>query len=239
MDGKQHWAHVASNGRFTYLYLSGKRGKAGMDEGGVLPRFRGIGVHDGWKPYWQYDMGHGVCCAHLLRELKGVQENHPEQRWPQHFSSLLLLMKKRREKAIAAGVDHLSPKTLIGISQVYDTLIRLAYEENPEPEKKPGKRGRPKRGNLLALIDRLRDYKESVCLFLKNFAVPFDNNQAERDLRMVKVKTKVSGCFRTVAGASDFLKIMAYVGTARKQGIDPFSAILLALNGEPKACWPV
>ena len=115
--------------------------------------------------------------------------------------------------------------------------MTVPYRENPEPVKVPGKRGKPKRGKLLALIDRLRDYKASVCLFAETFAVPFDNNQAERDLRMVKVKTKVSGCFRTDSGAEHFLKIMSYIGTARKQGVNPFQAIMSALSGNPKACW--
>lgn len=239
IGGKLHWAHVASNDRFTYLYLGSTRGKDGMDEGDVLPHFRGIGIHDCWKPYWKYDIRHGVCCAHLLRELRGVQENHPNQHWPRYFSALLLGMKRQKEEAMAAGRDSLEPDILTGISNSYDAYIRLAYEENPKPEKVPGKRGKPKRGKVLALIDRLRDFKASVCLFAENFAVPFDNNQAERDLRMVKVKTKVSGCFRTESGAENFLKIMSYIGTARKQGVNPFSAILLALTGEPKACWSV
>jgi len=239
VDGKLHWAHVASNDSFTYLYLSGKRGHAGMDEGNVLPNFHGVGIHDCWKSYWKYDIKHGICCAHLLRELQGVRENHPDQLWPQQFSALLLEMKQRKEEAIFAGQNRLEPDILAGISDRYDKIIRLAYEENPEPVKVPGKRGKPKRGKLLALIDRLRDYKASVCLFTERFDVPFDNNQAERDLRMVKVKTKVSGCFRTKAGAQDFLKIMSYIGTARKQGVHPFSAILLALDGEPKVCWVV
>ena len=100
----------------------------------------------------------------------------------------------------------------------------MSYRENPVQENASGRRGRPKRGKILSLIDRLRDYKESVCLFVKNFAVPFDNNQAERDLRMIKVKAKVSGCFRTEEGATDFLKIMSYTGTAKKQGVNPFHA---------------
>ena len=237
VDSKLHWAHVASNDSFTYLYLSGKRGHAGMEEGAVLPYFHGIGIHDCWKSYWKYDIMHGVCCAHLLRELQGVTENHPEQLWPRHFSALLLEMKKRKEAAMATGQNCLEPDILADISDRYDAFIRLAYEENPEPVKVPGKRGKPKHGKLLALIDRLRDYKASVCLFAENFVVPFDNNQAERDLRMVKVKTKVSGCFRTKSGADGFLKIMSYIGTARKQGVNPFSAVLLALAGEPKACW--
>ena len=72
---------------------------------------------------------------------------------------------------------------------------------------------------------------------MKNFVFPFDNNQAERDLRMIKVKVKVSGCFRTEEGSTDFLKIMSYTGTAKKQGVNPFRAILLALIGQARACW--
>ena len=237
IDGKTCWAHVASNARFTYLYLGSSRGKSGMDDGDILPHFHGAAIHDCWKPYWKYDIKHGVCCAHLLRELQGVQDNHPEQKWPRYFSALLLEMKRRKEVAIEEGQDSIEPEILAHISTVYDAVIRLAYEENPEPVRKPGQRGRPKRGKVLALIDRLRDLKASVCLFTENLNVPFDNNQAERDLRMVKVKTKVSGCFRTRRGASDFLKIMSYLGTARKQGVNAFDAIMSALDGNPKACW--
>ncbi len=146
-------------------------------------------------------------------------------------------MKRRKEADIEGERDALEPEILARISVFYDAIIRLAYEENPEPVKNPGKRGRPKCGKVLALIDRLLNLKASVCLFADNFAVPFDNNQAERDLRMVKVKTKVSGCFRIRKGASDFLKIMSYLGTARKQGVNAFNAIMSVLNGDPKVCW--
>ena len=111
----------------------------------------------------------------------------------------------------------------------YTQIIETACEENPIPEKEAGKRGRPKKGKVRALIERLREYKAGICLFIKNFAVPFDNNQAERDVRMVKVKTKVSGCFRTEAGAEDYLRIMSYVGTAKKHGIKGFTGLLAYL----------
>lgn len=104
---------------------------------------------------------------------------------------------------------------------------------NPLPVITEKKRGRKKKGKILALITRLLEYKESVCLFVKTFAVPFDNNLAERDIRMIKVKTKVSGCFRTKDGADDFLKIMSYVGTAKKLGINSYEAIRQAIVGNP------
>ena len=187
-----------------------------------------------WKPYWKYDITHGVCCAHLLRELLGVQENQPEP-LAADFSALLMHMKRRKEGAIAEGKDDLEPDILGGISSSYDAFILKAYQKKIEPEKEPKKHGRPKRGKLLALIDRLRDYKASVCLFAENCDVPFDNNQAECDLRMVKVKTKVSGGFRTESGARLFLKIMSYIGTARKQAVDTFQAIKAALGGAAAA----
>ena len=115
----------------------------------------------------------------------------------------------------------------------YDAIIKTAYEENPLPETPAKKRGRKKKSKVLNLICRLENYKESVCLFIKNLCVPFDNNQAERDLRMVKVKTKVSGCFRSEEGAQEYLTIMSYIGSARKHGISAFAAIREALNGNP------
>ena len=115
----------------------------------------------------------------------------------------------------------------------YDAIIKTAYEENPLPETPAKKRGRKKKSKVLNLICRLDNYKESVCLFIKNLCVPFDNNQAERNLRMVKVKTKVSGCFRSEEGAQEYLTIMSYIGSARKHGINAFTAIREALNGNP------
>lgn len=237
VNGRLHWVHVASNQDSTYLYLSGKRGQHGMKEGKVLPGFHGIAIHDCWPAYWKYDMEHGVCCAHLLRELNGAEENHPSQKWPKAFRNLLLKMKAAKDEAILSGLDQLEADVIEKFDQTYDRIIKKAYRENPVQENASGRRGRPKRGKILSLIDRLRDLKESVCLFVKNFVVPFDNNQAERDLRMIKVKVKVSGCFRTEEGATDFLKIMSYTGTAKKQGVNPFRAILLALSGQARACW--
>ncbi len=228
-----NWVHVASTESVTFLYLSDKRGSKGMDEGGILPDFHGIAIHDCWAPYWKYDMEHGICCAHLLRELNGVKENHPEQKWASRFSKLLLDMKSAKEAAILAGQGSMDDTVYEKLDKRYDRIIRAAYRENPEPEAVSGKRGRRKRGKVLALIDRLQKYKDAVCLFAKNFAVPFDNNQAERDLRMVKVKVKVSGCFRTAEGCRDFLNILAYTSTAKKQKVNPFYAILLAVKNRP------
>lgn len=230
VDKKLWWVHDASNCEYTCLDISPKRGAAGMEQCGVLPKFKGIAMHDCWASYWNYlDIPHAVCCAHLLCELTGIDENHPEQKWASAFIDLLLEMKKVKEKAIEKGKDSLSYYHYHKFDKKYDELIEQARKENPLPETTKKKCRRKKKGEILALVERLANYKASVCLFIHNFMVPFDNNQAKRDLRMIKVKTKVSGCFRTEEGARDYLKIMSYIGTAHKQGYNAYKAIRNAI----------
>lgn len=234
VDKKLWWVHDASNCEFTYLDISPKRGYLGMEQCGVLPSFHGIAMHDCWASYWNYkDCRHAVCCAHLLRELTGIAENHPEQKWAAAFIDLLLEMKKIKDKAVEAGKESLSYYHYHKFDKRYNELIKQAREENPLPVVTEKKRGRKKKGKILALVERLDNYKASVCLFIHNFMVPFDNNQAERDIRMIKVKTKVSGCFRSEDGARDYLKVMSYVGTAHKQGHNAYDAIKKAFSGCP------
>ena len=134
---------------------------------------------------------------------------------------------------VEKGKDFLSYYHYHKFAKKYDELIEQARKENPLPKTTEKKRGRKKKGKILALVERLANYKASVCLFIHNFNVLFDNNQAERDLRMIKVKTKVSGCFRTEEGARDYRKIMSYVGTAHKQGHNAYQAIKNAISGHP------
>ena len=234
VDGKTMWVHNASNAEYTHLSIHEKRGTEGIDSGGVLPEFSGIAVHDCWAPYWKYaDIVHALCCAHLLRELVGVEENHPKQKWAAAFKKLLLAMKAAKERAIAKGKERLSRYYLDKFDRLYDRIIAQAYRKNPVLKSTEKKRGRKKKGKVLSLVERLAAHKASICLFITNIAVPFDNNQAERDIRMVKTKTKVSGCFRSLDGAKDYLKIMSYVGTAKKQKINPYEAIRQAILGTP------
>jgi Transposase IS66 family. len=234
VDGKRNWVHCLSNDKYTYLALHAKRGFKAIEDIGILIDYHGILVHDCWSPYWKLEgVTHQLCCAHILRELNGVTENAPEQKWASKFAELLLKMKCSKERAIEQGKSALGKSTLNKYSERYDEIIKLAYEENPAPEKKPGKRGKPKRGKILSLIDRLFKYKGEVCLFLVDLSVPFDNNQAERDIRNVKIKTKVSGFFKTFEGANNYLKIMSFVGTAKKLGKSAYDAIKLAVIGMP------
>lgn len=144
-------------------------------------------------------------------------------------------MKKVVDKAKMSEKESLSPYYHSKFNKLYDEIIQKAYEENPLPESPSGKRGRKKKGKVRTLIERLDNLRDDICRFSTDFAVPFDNNQAERDIRMVKTKTKVSGCFRSVEGAESYLKIMSYIGTAKKHGMNAYTAILNAISGTPEA----
>ena len=173
VDKKLWWVHCASNCEYTYLDISPKRGTAGMEQCGVLPEFKGIAMHDCWASYWNYpDIQHAVCCAHLLRELTGIDENHPDQKWASAFIDLLLEMKKAKEKAVEKGKDSLSYYHYHKFDKKYDELIEQARKENPLSETTEKKRGRKKKGKILALAERLANYKASVCLYLHLSRLP-------------------------------------------------------------------
>lgn len=239
VDGHTRWVHVASDELFTYLFYSHKRGNIGMTDMGVLPEFNGVAIHDCWASYWKFDVLHAICCAHLLRELNGVIENHPEQTWAGRFKKLLLDMKNTKDDAIEANLTCADAQRIQSYEKEYDAVIKTAFTENPVPAKEPNKKGRPKKGKVLSLIERLEKYKAEVCLFLKDFQIDFDNNQAERDLRMIKTKTKVSGCFRTEEGIRKYLTVMSYIGTAKKHGKNAVEAIRYAFKGTPELIFEI
>lgn len=236
VNGKTNWVHSASNNEYTYLTINSKRGKEGINDCGVLPELNGVAVHDCWSPYFSYEnVQHSICCAHLLRELIGVYENDERQVWANDFVSLLIDMKDTKNKNISKNKSSLSDYHKNKFNQKYDSLIELAKQLNqlPLPSNTQNKRGRQTKGKILSLVDRLEKHKASVCLFINNFNVPFDNNQAERDIRIIKVKTKVSGCFRSGVGSKNYLKIMSYIGTARKRGFNAFHSIKNAFLDSP------
>ncbi len=189
--------------------INKKRGKEGIKDCGVLPEFSGVAVHDCWSPYFSYTQAqHSICCAHILRELIGVYENDELQVWAKDFVSLLIDMKDTKNKNILKNKSSFSDYHKNKFNNKYDSLIKLAKKINPLPSTTSNKRGKKAKGKILSLVDRLEKYKESVCLFINDFNVPFDNNLAERDILIIKVKTKVSGCFRTDDGAKNYLKII-------------------------------
>ena len=233
VDGKMIWVHNSSTADLTYQTIHKKRGQLGMEDNGVLPAFKGTAVHDCWSPYWKYtSASHAVCCAHLLRELTGVEQYSPEHKWAPEFKTLLRAMKKARDRAVAKGKTKLSRYYHHKFDLEYDRIMKLADEESPVPsDRHPNTKGRKKKGKERALIERLIKLKASICLFTKDFRVPFDNNQAERDVRNVKTKTKVAGCFRTESGAQAYLDVMSYISTGRKHGLSAYEALTAAFAG--------
>ena len=232
VEGSTQWVHNSSNAKYTYLTVNKKRGQEGIEDNGVIQNIGGTAVHDCWGAYWKFkDILHAVCCAHLLRELIANIENNPTHVWAERLKTLLITMKTAKEQAIEEGKTELREDLIKALE--YDEIMAYANMECPPPDKiEPKKRGKKKKGKERSLIERLIKLKDSVCLFIHNFPVPFDNNQAERDLRNVKTKAKVSGCFRTKAGAQTYLKITSYLSTAKKHGINAFEALALAFKGE-------
>jgi transposase len=230
--GKRHWMHVSATEQLTHYQVHAKRGKEALDEIGILADFHGVSVHDGWQSYWQYACDHALCNVHHLRELAFLSEEQ-QQVWADQMSTLLLDIKAAVEQARAQGRTNLHPLEVQDWKARYEALLDEGYQANP-PEPPPvSKKGRRKQSAARNLLDRLSTHQEAVLLFLDNFAVPFDNSLAERDIRMVKVQQKISGCFRSLLGAQAFCRIRGYLSTLRKQGLPVLSALEQALCGHP------
>ena len=224
VEGRLHFVHVTSNSRLTHYTAAAGRGRTAIEEAGVLPRYRGTCVHDGWPAYSFYTQcRHALCGAHLLRELTFFAELSEETKaWAAPLKELLLEMKAEAERAGAEGGRRVADDKLAELTQCYDRLIAEGLEAQPPPQVPE-----PVRRQAHNLLLRLERRKGEVLLFLTDFAVPFDNNQAERDLRMVKLQQKIGGCFRSEEGARRFCRIRSYVSTMRKHG----RGVLLALEG--------
>jgi len=236
VGGKLHWLHSISSVAATLFYPHPIRGKEGMDSGGVLPGFGGIVVHDHWSPYRHYtEATHAYCNAHILRELTGIIQNEA-LRWAEEMKHLLRTMNKVVKQAKEQGKKALSKAQIEKFNDAYTTITRGALNcYDPPPEKKS--RGRTKQPKSKNLLDRLIAYQEETLRFLTDFRVPFDNNLAERDLRMTKVKLKVSGCFMSSHGAKRFARLRSYISTLRKNGESILGRLKEALIG--KAYVPV
>lgn len=200
---------------------------------GILPIFEGRGVHDGWKPYFKFACLHALCNAHHLRELTGIAEEDGQE-WPCDMIDLLLEIKRTAEerRSIDSWFD---PDEIEKFEVRYDRIIKKGLLENPPPERPVlhKKRGRKKQTAAKNLLDRLSEYQREVLAFMHDPRVPFDNNLAERDIRMVKVQQKVSGTFRSKRGADSFCRIRGYISTARKNSVAVLDAIQGAFEGKP------
>ena len=211
---KLHWIHVACTDRWTLYHLATGRGKDSLDAGGVLPGFTGVAVHDGLTSYRKYNVTHGLCAAHHLRELAGIAEA-TGQDWPTQMADLLVEIHLAVQAAKTTGKTKLPARKLATYLRRYDTLVADGQRLNPPPPR-TGKRGRPKLGPPAALLHRLDIYRDDVLRFATDFRVPLDNDQAERDIRMVKLQQKISGGWRSQTGATAFLDVRSYLSTARK-----------------------
>lgn len=232
------WLHVASNKELTYYFVHPKRGQVAMDEMEVLPEFEGKAVHDGWKSYQTYECEHFLCNAHHLRELRYILERY-SQWWAFQLSLLLVTIHTQVETLKAQGKQSLSREDVAAFVARYDAILEWGFAQNPmPPPPKTKKRGRPKRTPPLNLLERLRNQKVSVLGFMYDFTVPFDNNQAERDLRMMKLKQKISGCFRSEDGAKKFCRIRGYLATLRKQGHGVLEALVNLFSGNSQSLLP-
>ena len=232
------WVHVCSTDRLTHYAAHPSRGRVALNAIGIAPQFRGTSVHDGLLSYQGYCFTQALCNVHHLRELTFVEEELG-QVWARMMKDLLLEMKAEVEQAKGLDQHHVDVQILASFLRRYDELLTEGYLANPPPstpkKSEHSKRtpGRPKQSLARNLLNRLSESKWAVLRFLLDFAVPFDNNQAERDLRMIKVQQKVSGCFRTEDGVAMFCRIRSSLSTLHKQGIKLFPALNHTFLGHP------
>ena len=206
-----------------------------MDAIDILPSFEGISVHDGLASYGKYHSTHALCNAHHLRELRFIVERY-EQGWASEMMTLLVEIKTTVSTAQAAGETSLTFTQLADFERRYQELIEAGLIVNPPLTtdlELPKPKGRPKQSPPKNLLDRLKFHQSAVLLFMNDWRVPFDNNQAERDLRMMKLKQKISGTFRSLEGAQQFCRIRGYISTLRKQGIQVLDALRLVFMETP------
>jgi transposase len=233
INGKLAWLHVASTARATTYAVDPKRGQGGIDALGVLTERTGWTIHDAWAPYFTYDQAQpALCNAHLLRDLAFIVERY-QQPWASHMLTLLGDMKRAADKARDQGLATLPPNTLTALLNRYDDLLRQGQAANPRSQPPSPPARRLKHSPPQNLLQRCTTYKANSLAFLDDLTVPFDNNQAERDLRMVKVQQKVSGGFRTWDGATLLCDVRAYLSTAPKNGLPALTALAQALAGTP------
>jgi len=230
VNAKLAWVHSVSTTALTLYHLDDKRGVAAMDAMGVIEHLRGVLVHDGWAPYRNYTaVDHALCNAHHLRELDAAAGTDNQQ-WATDMTTLLCDTWQQVLDAKTNNANALHPDVLDRLRADYHTIIAAGHRANPAPAP-TGKRGRPKRTKAANLLLRLDTHTDDVLRFATDFAVPFDNNTAERDIRMIKVHQKISGGFRSTPGAQAFLALRSYLSTATKQHVNLLDALQELFNG--------
>ena len=228
--GRLHWVHCARTGKYTLITCHPRRGRDGIDDAGVLGRFRGVAVHDAWAPYDSYlDAEHQLCCAHALRELAGVADTAvPGQQWcwATQVADALVAMQRLVADAVVAGAETVDPDALGSQIRRYRSAAQIGLTETATRSTAPMRRHH-------ALARRLLDRQADYLRFTTDWRVPPDNNGSERDIRMIKLRQKVSGCLRTLAGAKQFCAIRSYLSTAAKHGQRLFDTLVMLAEGQP------
>jgi transposase len=232
VQGQLHWLHVNSTRWLTHLAWHRKRGHEALEAIGIWPRFRGRSMHDRWASYDQYGCAHSICGAHLLRDLTFVQEHH--QDWAGDLKEVLLGMYEAAREWRERGAMRLpAHEREEWVGQYFDVLARGFAAQPPPPQIPHRQRGRSKQSAAKNLLDDLVRRAEQVLAFLDDLTIPFTNNQAERDLRMVKVQQKIAGTFRSERGLTAFCRIRSYLSTMRKQGHTMLAAMVAVFRGHP------
>ena len=230
VDKKNHWIHVHSAGDITLKFLHRRRGKEAIESINIIPRYGGSIIHDCWSSYFSYKhCEHGLCCSHLLRELTFIFEAN-DYRWALNMKRLL---QETCIKVSKTAEKQLSEKDLANLQKRYRNILTRGEKELPPiPPKPSGKRGKLAKSDAHNLWERLKLHEAAVLLFAKAPHVSFTNNRAEQDLRMAKVKQKVSGCFRSEIYAHAYCRISSYLQTMANNGVNPLIAIQMALAGK-------
>ena len=227
VEGKLAWVHCARTGKYTLLVVHSRRGKQAMDAMGVLPSFAGVAIHDAWAPYDTYtEAGHQLCCAHALRELQAVTDAAPAGGWcwATQAAEALTTMQALVNEAIAEGRDSVDPTALAEQAARYRSAALIGISQVRD---RPGALTRKHHALARRRLERQDDYLR----FTWRFAVAPDNDGCECDIRMAKLRQKVSGCLRTLAGARHFCAIRSYLSTAAKHGLSFFDALVMLTEG--------
>lgn len=225
-EAKTGWIHNASNLNSTFYFFHQKRGNEAMDAMGILPYYQGTVIHDRLASYYKYNFTHGACNSHLLRELKFMHEEMGRN-WAEKIKLLLQKANDRKKE------DRITKHFRTRIRNTINEIVLNALKKEPIAENIKGKRGRKPKGKAVLLLEVFRDKLDHVLLFLERKEVPFDNNLAERDLRMMKLKQKISGGFRAKKGIETFCRIRSYISTVKKQNKNVWEALTLAMLGKP------
>ncbi len=230
-DGKTQWLHSASTDRLTYYEVHEKRGAKAANDIGILPEFAGTACHDHWTPYYTFgNCSHSECNAHNLRNLRSAYEDYKHQ-WAQDMASLLIEIKRRVDTLKDQGQSSMDTQEISKYEALFKDIIAKGKLEQPVPVSE--KTGKPKKNAAHRLLARLEKYDIETLSFIYDFDIPFDNNLAERDIRMVKLRQKISGCFRGEEGPKVFCRIRSYISTCRKNSQKVMDSLVKAVKGEP------